>query len=97
MHTAVLHAAPLQFMPATALARTTSASPIKTQCSTCHLKDLCLPCGLTGNDVQRLDGLKFARRRVKEGDALYREGDKFQFIYAVRARVAVVMKRRGAG
>jgi CRP/FNR family transcriptional regulator len=60
-------------------------APMKTQCSTCHLKDLCLPCGLTGNDVERLDGLKFARRRVKEGQALYREGDRFQFIYAVRS------------
>lgn len=59
--------------------------PLKTLCSTCHLKDLCLPCGLGGNDVERLDGLKFARRRVREGQALYREGDKFQFIYAVRS------------
>jgi CRP/FNR family transcriptional regulator len=58
---------------------------LTTLCSTCHLKDLCLPCGLTGNDVERLDGLKFARRRVKEGQALYREGDRFQFIYAVRS------------
>lgn len=59
--------------------------PLKTLCSTCHLKDLCLPCGLGGGDVERLDGLKFARRRVREGQALYREGDKFQFIYAVRS------------
>ena len=61
------------------------AQPLRTQCSTCHLKDLCLPCGLTGDDVERLDGLKFARRRVREGEALYRGGDKFQFIYAVRS------------
>jgi CRP/FNR family transcriptional regulator len=60
-------------------------APLKTQCSTCHLKDLCLPCGLTGTDVQRLDGLKFARRRIKEGQALYHEGESFQFIYAVRS------------
>jgi CRP/FNR family transcriptional regulator len=60
-------------------------APLKTLCSTCHLKDLCLPCGLNGQDVERLDGLKFARRRVKEGQALYHEGEKFQFIYAVRS------------
>jgi CRP/FNR family transcriptional regulator len=60
-------------------------APIRTLCSTCHLKDLCLPCGLTGSDVQRLDSLMFARRRVKEGQALYHEGEKFQFIYAVRS------------
>lgn len=62
-----------------------SAAPLKTQCSTCHLKDICLPCGLTSPDVARLDALKFARRRIKEGQALYHEGDKFQFIYAVRS------------
>jgi CRP/FNR family transcriptional regulator, anaerobic regulatory protein len=59
--------------------------PLQTQCSGCHLKDLCLPCGLSGNDVSRLDGLKFSRRRVKEGQTLYRQGDKFQFLYAVRS------------
>ncbi|MES2938548.1 MAG: helix-turn-helix domain-containing protein [Pseudomonadota bacterium] len=62
-----------------------AAAPLKTQCSTCHLKDLCLPCGLAGSDVQRLDGLQFARRKVKAGQPLYREGEKFQFIDAVRA------------
>jgi CRP/FNR family transcriptional regulator len=60
-------------------------APLRTLCSTCHLKDLCLPCGLTGNDVERLDGLMFARRRVNEGQPLYREGEQFRFIYAVRS------------
>jgi CRP/FNR family transcriptional regulator, anaerobic regulatory protein len=60
-------------------------APLKTSCSTCHLKDLCLPCGLTDQDVAGLDGLRFARRRVKEGQALYREKDDFQFVYAVRS------------
>ncbi len=60
-------------------------APLKTLCSTCHLKDLCLPCGLTGSDVERLDELRFARRRVRESQHLYHEGEKFQFIYAVRS------------
>jgi CRP/FNR family transcriptional regulator len=78
--------APVRFVPReTALHTPTAPATITTQCSTCHLNDLCLPCGLTGPDVQRLDGLKFARRRVKEGEALYHEGDRFQFIYAVRS------------
>lgn len=61
------------------------ATPLKASCSSCHLKDLCLPCGLNDKDVAGLDGLMFARRRVKEGHALYREQDKFQFLYAVRS------------
>jgi len=54
-------------------------------CSTCHLKDLCLPGGLCDSDVERLDELMFARRRIKEGQALYHEGNSFGFLYAVRA------------
>jgi CRP/FNR family transcriptional regulator len=78
--------APVRFVAReTALRSPVAPAALGTLCSTCHLKDLCLPCGLTGSDVERLDGLKFARRRVKEGEALYHEGDRFQFIYAVRS------------
>ena len=65
-------------------AAATLVAPIKTQCSSCHLRDLCLPCGMTGIDLDRLDSLKFTRRKVKAGQNLYREGDRFQYIYAVR-------------
>jgi CRP/FNR family transcriptional regulator len=78
--------APVRFVPREAALRAPAApATVASLCSTCHLKELCLPCGLTGTDVQRLDGLKFARRRIKEGEALYHEGDRFQFIYAVRS------------
>ena len=58
---------------------------LKTSCSACHLRELCLPCGMAGSDVERLDSLMFSRRRVKAGQVIYREGDRFQFIYAVRS------------
>ena len=58
---------------------------LRTTCSTCHLRELCLPCGMTGSDVDRLDNLLFGRRKIRAGETLYREGDTFQFIYAVRA------------
>src|SRR5690348_11207646 len=62
-----------------------SPTTLRTHCSSCHLRDLCLPCGMAEPDVERLDGLMFARRRIAAGQTLYREGDKFQFIYAVRS------------
>ena len=66
--------------------RASSALPtLKTNCSACHLRELCLPCGMAGSDVERLDSLMFSRRRVKAGQVIYREGDRFQFIYAVRS------------
>ena len=88
MSTVTIAPAQAQVSPIHIVARdhvASPAEPIKTLCSTCHLKDLCLPFGLPESDVERLDGLMFGRRRVKMGQALYREGDKFHFIYAVRS------------
>jgi CRP/FNR family transcriptional regulator len=70
--------APLQYIgrqpsPATDGSR----APWKTLCSTCHLRDFCLPSGLKGEDVERLDDLHFARRSVRMGQVLYRQGEKF--------------------
>ena len=62
-----------------------AAATPATLCSTCHLKDLCLPCGLPQPDVERLDALRFARRRIKQGEVLYHAGDRFDVIYAVRS------------
>ena len=56
----------------------------RTLCSTCHLRDLCVPSGLSGNDMERLDGLMFTRRRLVAGQTLYAEGERFQYLYAVR-------------
>jgi len=62
-----------------------AVTALKTQCSSCHLRDLCLPCGMSEVDLDRLDGMKFTRRKVKAGQMLYREGDRFQYIHAVRS------------
>lgn len=61
------------------------AMPMTTQCSACHLRDLCLPGGLSDDDLLRLDRLGFGRRRIKAGDVLFHEGQAFQNIYAVRS------------
>jgi CRP/FNR family transcriptional regulator, anaerobic regulatory protein len=76
--------APIRLVPQARTARSAAVPVLQTLCSNCHLKDLCLPCGMTGPDVERLDGLMFTRRRVAAGQPLFREGDRFQFIYAVR-------------
>ena len=80
---AIAPIAPIGFMPRTGAAAVTP--PLKTSCSACHLKDLCLPHGLDEADLSRLDGLMFGRRRLKEGQTVYLEGDSFQFLYAVRS------------
>jgi CRP/FNR family transcriptional regulator len=59
-------------------------APLTTQCSTCHLRDLCLPCGLDGPDMAQLDDLQFVRRKLAAGEVLHHAGDRFTHIHAVR-------------
>ena len=58
--------------------------PFKVACSSCNLRELCLPVGLSDPDLERLDELVAKRRSVTRGDALFRTGDAFQSLYAVR-------------
>ena len=53
-------------------------------CSSCNLRELCLPVGLSGPELERLDALVATRRSVGRGQALFRAGDEFQSLYAVR-------------
>lgn len=78
-------ATPIRIIPRQQATASPPAAPLRTPCSSCHVRDLCLPCGMTGSDVERLDSLMFGRRKVKAGQTLYREGDRFRFIYAVRS------------
>jgi CRP/FNR family transcriptional regulator len=87
MHTDTALTQAVQFVrPAPAVyARTLGGVQPETRCSACPLKDQCLPAGLSHADAQRLDGLQFARRKVKEGEILYTAGQDFTFVYAVRS------------
>ena len=56
-----------------------------TTCSTCNLRELCLPCGLTGSDASRADELVYARRCIMRGETLCCAGDRFVSLFAVRS------------
>ncbi|MDR0234491.1 MAG: fumarate/nitrate reduction transcriptional regulator Fnr [Zoogloeaceae bacterium] len=62
-----------------------SLSAIKTACSNCNLRELCLPFGLSDHEVARVDALINVRKRVKRGENLYRAGSAFESIYAIRS------------
>jgi CRP/FNR family transcriptional regulator len=62
-----------------------SLTVIRTVCSSCNLRELCLPFGLSLEELERLDDLISTRRRIKRGDHLYRVGDIFDAIYAIRS------------
>jgi CRP/FNR family transcriptional regulator len=54
-------------------------------CSSCGLRQLCLPDGFSDEEMQRLDELVANRRTIRRGEALFRDGDAFHGIFAVRA------------
>lgn len=62
-----------------------SLTVIKTACSNCNLRELCLPLGLSEVELDRLDDLVSTRRRVKRGEYLYRAGAEFDAIFAIRS------------
>ncbi|HEY1228121.1 MAG TPA: helix-turn-helix domain-containing protein [Ramlibacter sp.] len=53
-------------------------------CSSCRFRGVCLPGGLDPGDLAQVDGMAFTQRRLREGEALYHEGDEARFIHAVR-------------
>ncbi|HOZ66534.1 MAG TPA: fumarate/nitrate reduction transcriptional regulator Fnr [Burkholderiaceae bacterium] len=57
---------------------------IKVACSNCNLRELCMPIGLNHDELNRIDDLVATRRHVKRGDTLFRSGDKFSSLYAIR-------------
>jgi CRP/FNR family transcriptional regulator len=57
---------------------------IKAACSTCNLRELCMPVDLSSSDLDRIDNIIQKRKRVKRGEQLFRNGDSFHALYAIR-------------
>ena len=57
---------------------------LKVACSGCNLRELCMPVGLQPEELRRIDGLVASRRRLKRREALFRNGEKFESLYAIR-------------
>jgi len=87
-----LPAKPLSVASPAMTQRSPSATPapvisirdLKTHCSTCSMRELCLPVGLNPDEVKQVDALVANRVKLKKGDSLYRAGDMFSALYAVR-------------
>lgn len=62
----------------------TITQTIKVACSNCNLRELCMPLGLSIEEIDRLDHVVANRRKVKRGTALFRNGEKFSSLYAIR-------------
>ena len=63
----------------------TATRKFEVTCSSCNLRELCLPKGLAEEDMARVERIVYARRRVRRGEALFNAGDEFHSVYAVRS------------
>lgn len=57
---------------------------IKVACSNCNLRELCMPVGLSDAQLQRIDDVVATRRKIKRGSTLFRNGEVFTSLYAIR-------------
>jgi CRP/FNR family transcriptional regulator len=60
---------------------------IKVACSNCNLRELCMPVGLAPGELKRIDDLVATRRKIKRRETLFRNGEAFTSLYAIRTGV----------
>ena len=58
---------------------------LRVACSSCSLRELCLPAGFKAQEMEKIDGLVNQRRRVLKGEHLYRAGSPLAALYAIRS------------
>jgi CRP/FNR family transcriptional regulator len=74
-------------------ASTTPARKFEVKCASCNVRELCLPEGLTPQDVASFEEVVYTRKRVKRGETLFAAGSSFSAVYAIRSgffKVSVV-------
>ena len=69
----------------TAIKTATAPGKYAVTCSSCNMRELCLPQGLPEADMKSFEKVVYARRRIKRGEALFATGDEFKAIYSVRS------------
>jgi CRP/FNR family transcriptional regulator len=61
-----------------------SIRDLKIHCATCSMRELCLPSGLSPAELGQVDAMIGKRTKLKKGDALYRAGEPFASLFAIR-------------
>jgi len=57
---------------------------VKTACENCHVRKLCLPTSLQGEELNLMDDVVSDRFQLEKGDYLYKSGEKFKGLYAIK-------------
>jgi len=54
-------------------------------CAKCNMRESCLPGTVPSDDLDRIEDIVQARRRMKRGERLFDAGDEFKSLYAIRS------------
>jgi CRP/FNR family transcriptional regulator len=54
-------------------------------CATCNRRETCVTGGVPAEDLERVEDIVYARRRVRCGECLFAAGDELRCLYAIRA------------
>jgi CRP/FNR family transcriptional regulator len=52
-------------------------------CSTCKLRDICMPVTFKSEDLSSLDKVVLTRLKIKKGNRLFNQGEAFTSLYAI--------------
>jgi len=66
-------------------------------CSVCALRDLCIGDGIDSDALPEVDELVANRARLHKGDTLFRAGDRFTSLYAIRSGSCKTISLTGDG
>lgn len=61
---------------------------LQVTCQECGLSELCIPRGLGQQDIERIGKIVGRKKTLQKGDYLYRQGDSFRGILAIKSGTA---------
>ena len=62
----------------------TEITRLRVACSNCNLRELCLPIGLSPEEMIKIELMFAARRKVQRGTMLFGRGENFSNLYVIR-------------
>lgn len=72
-------------------------TPNQVSCTNCSLDNLCLPRGLSQTEIDNISKVVKARKTLQRGDFIYREGDRFRGILAIKSGSAKLVANDAHG
>lgn len=66
-------------------------------CENCNLDAICLPRGLSKQEVKNLSGVIKSNSVLQQGEYIYRQGDRFKGIVAIKSGTAKLVSNDNHG